>query len=333
VVGTYDFLVSQNEVLEQRLEAAREALRNEKNRLKLVSIEGARTKLQDEYALLSKQLIEANTNLVAAKAKIQSLQREMDELPDQLPAANVSGLPNEATDKMRETLYQLEIRERDLLAKYTEDHPLVVQVRKLVAEAEQVYQEQGQQREQVTTAIHPSKQKLELLYLTEKSIADSLISRIEELKRQIQDSQSEMVALTEGEIRIANLQREVDMAEGNLRNYNDRLEQARLDQELMTEKISNLNVVQPASYVEKPVGLPRLILLAACFMLAFMGSAGVLMIPELRRWFAPPEELLSDESADTYHNEFFTLDSREGRNSAPLPYEEESLEPVVEKLP
>lgn len=333
VTGTYDFLLSQNSVLERRLQAAREALRSEKNRLKLVSIEGARQKLQDEYALLSKQLIETNTELVAVTAKLDSLAHEMAELPDRLPSENVTGLPNEATDKMRESLYQLEIRERDLLAKFTEDHPQVKQIKNLVAEAKSVYQEQGQQRETTKTAIHPSKQKLELLYLTDKSVAVALSSKTEQLQRQIASVEHDMVALTEGEIQIANLQREVEMAEGNLRNYNERLEQARLDQELVSEKISNLNIVQPASYMEKPIGLPRLAMLAVCFCLAFLGSAGVYMIPELRQWFSPPVELVESPQFSSFRDELVARESREARNNSSHPYENQALEPVAEEAP
>jgi hypothetical protein len=142
-----------------------------------------------------------------------------------------------------------------------------------------------------------------------------------------------MVALTEGEIRIADLQREVEMAEGSVRNYTDRLEQARLDQELRSKNISNLNVVQPASYMEKPVGLPRLVLLFACFMLGFMGSAGILMIPELRRWFSPPEEFSNDDLASSTADEPFYLEPRESRSNAPHPYEQQELEPVAEDRP
>ncbi|MBX3422409.1 MAG: hypothetical protein KF752_12725 [Pirellulaceae bacterium] len=330
VVGTHEFLMGQREVLDQRLKAAQQALRSEKNKLQLVSIEGARAKLQDEYALISKQLIEANTNLVATQAKIASLQGEMSVLPDRLPAANVSGLPNEATDRMREQLYQLEIRERELLAKYTEDHPAVVQVRKLVAEAESVYQAQGQQREQITTSIHPSKQNLELLYLTEKSMAQSLVSRIDELKRQIQTTQSDMALLNEGEIRISALQREVEMAEGSLRNYTDRLEQARLDQELRSQNISNLNVVQPANYMEKPVGLPRLVLLLAFYALAMMGGIGILIIPDLQHWFAMAEASADIDETEPILDEPYFQRARESRSSVLAPFETEELEPLSE---
>ncbi|HMP79195.1 MAG TPA: hypothetical protein PKD54_07065 [Pirellulaceae bacterium] len=333
VVGSYDFLLGQREVLEQRLETAQFALRAEKNMLRLVSIEGAKTKLQDEYALLSNQLIQATTELVASQAKIDHLQQELNELPDRLPAANVSGFPNEATDRMRESLYQLQIRERDLLAQYTDSHPAVVQVRKLVAEAEAIYEEQGQQREQVTTAIHPSKQNLELLYLTEKAQAHSWASRIEELKRQIELIQTEMASLTEGEIRIADLQREVDMAEGSLRNYSDRLEQARLDQELRSKNISNLNIVQPASYMEKPVGLPRIVLLLICLALAFFGSVGVLMVPELRRWFAPTPAASDTGSAPPPSDDSFDFEARVSQGLASQRYEQRELESGAENNP
>ncbi len=332
MVGTYDFLMSQKDTLERRLNISYEALRKEKNRLQLVSIEGARQKLQAEYAMLSQQLLDASTELVAVQASISSLQEEMGKLPDQLPSESVSGLPNVATDGMRETLFQLQVREQELLSKYTDKHPSVVQVRKLVAEAESIYKEQGQQREQQTTAIHPSKQKLEVLYLTQKSTAASLTHRIEVLNRHVENAQQRMVALTEGEIRIDNLQREVEMTEASFRNYNDRLEQARMDQELRSEKISNLNIVQPPSYAEKPVGLPRLLLLIGGVSLAFMGSAGVLMIPELKQWFGPQDEPNPIQSDDMLAEQSARAEWRESRSSSRSAYERDEVEPVAESF-
>ncbi len=54
-------------------------------------------------------------------------------------------------------------------------------------------------------------------------------------------------------MRIAALQREVDLLETDYRKYSANMEQARIDQQLEVQHMSNIGVVQPASYEPRPV--------------------------------------------------------------------------------
>jgi len=279
-VGTYDFLDSQRELLEKKVLDAREEMRSAKNRMGVVSIEGSRRQLQDEIASLSQQIINANAELKASESKISSLQQSIALLPDRLDTEDTLGLPNEATDRMREALYQLQIREKELAAKYTESHPMLGQIKKQLLEAESVYDQQGKEREQKTSAVHPAKQQLELLFLTEKANVASLVGRLESLEARARTASDELQALNANEILIADLQRKIDLSEQSLHSYSDRLEQSRLDRDLQSQGISNVNILQPATYLEKPVSPPRLLIIAAGFFCAMIGGLGVCLLAD-----------------------------------------------------
>jgi len=279
-VGSYDFLDSQRDLLEKQVLETQEEMRAAKNRMGLVSIEGARRQLQDEIASVSQQIINANAELKAAESKMVSLQSSIVVLPDRLDTEDKSGLPNEATDGMRETLYQLQIREKELAAKYTGSHPLLAQIQKQLAEAETVYDQQGKERQQKVSAVHPSKQQLELLYLTEKAAVASLLGRIESLEARTRSAREELLALNQNEIFITQLQRKIDLSEQSLRSYSDRLEQSRLDRDLQSQGISNVNILQPATYLEKPVSPPRLLIIAAGIFCATIGGLGVSLLAD-----------------------------------------------------
>ena len=69
-------------------------------------------------------------------------------------------------------------------------------------------------------------------------------------------------------------------AEANYRKYLENLEQARINQALQNEKISSINVIQPASFVEKPVSPNKLIVIALGLLLALAGP--VCLAPDRR---------------------------------------------------
>lgn len=279
-VGSYDFLDSQRDLLEKQVLEAQEEMRSAKNRMGLVSIEGSRRQLQDEIASVSQQIINANAELKAAESKMASLQTSFVVLPDRLDTEDTTGLPNEATDGMRETLYQLQIREKELAAKYTGSHPLLSQIQKQLAEAETVYDLQGKERQQKISAVHPAKQQLELLYLTEKAAVASQLGRIESLEARTRAAREELLALNQNEIFITQLQRKIDLSEQSLRSYSDRLEQSRLDRDLQSQGISNVNILQPATYLEKPVSPPRLLIIVAGIFFATIGGLGVSLLAD-----------------------------------------------------
>ena len=63
----------------------------------------------------------------------------------------------------------------------------------------------------------------------------------------------ELAALNDNELRVAALQREVDLLDADYRKYSNNLEQSRIDQQLETQRMSNIGIVQPASYEPRPI--------------------------------------------------------------------------------
>ena len=81
----------------------------------------------------------------------------------------------------------------------------------------------------------------------------SLRAQSGQLKTQLAAVRGELGKLNADELRLAETQREVDLLDADYRKYSANLEQARIDQQLETERMSNVSVVQPASYEPRPV--------------------------------------------------------------------------------
>jgi uncharacterized protein involved in exopolysaccharide biosynthesis len=76
------------------------------------------------------------------------------------------------------------------------------------------------------------------------------------------------------------LERDVVLAETNYKIYAEKLEEARIKQSLDDEQITNLNISQPATLVEKPVSPKKAIVLLAGLILASIGALAVAMLSE-----------------------------------------------------
>ena len=282
--GSYEFLREQSQLFKDKLVTAQNSMRDSKNEMGLISIEGHRQTLQDELALLETQRINTKSELAASEAKLVSLQRAIGGLPERQQTEGVM-VADDATSGMRDTLYQLQVRERELASKFKEGHPSLKMIQEQTRQAQDIYNSQASEREQTTTGIHPARQMLELTLLTETANFDSLKARFASLEEQYNTTTSRMQKLNADEVLLAELQRTVEHANSSFITYTEKLEQARLDQQLESQRISNVNIIQPASFIEKPAGPNRLLILALGIMFASCGSLGVMMFMD---WAARP---------------------------------------------
>ena len=72
------------------------------------------------------------------------------------------------------------------------------------------------------------------------------------MRSQLAVARDELKIFNENELRVTELEREVEMLEGEYSKYSASLEQARIDQALEFQHMSNINVVQEATFEAGP---------------------------------------------------------------------------------
>ncbi|MCX5656581.1 MAG: hypothetical protein NTY65_18240, partial [Planctomycetota bacterium] len=201
------------------------------------------------------------------------------------------------TDRMRDQFYALQVREKEAQARYTEDHPRMHQIREQVAASRAVLEQEQRNRKQVTKEPSRLHHQAELSLLTEEPLLASLQAQAGRLRTQLADVRGELGTLNENQMRLATLQREVDLLDADYRKYSVNLEQARIDQQLETQRMSNITVAQPASYEPRPVRPRKMwnLLLGLCAGLC--GAVGLpLLLEQLDHSLRTPEDV--EESLD-----------------------------------
>jgi uncharacterized protein involved in exopolysaccharide biosynthesis len=293
--GSYEFFQEQTRLLEKHWKETSNQLREAKNRWNIVTIDGKRKLLEGQISDIEGNLLAASGDLATAEAKIESLAGVIGSLPEQIPTLTVDS-PNSAADGMRQELYKVESREQELATKFSDKHPQVLAIRSTIAELKQILAQQDQVRSSETKGVNPSRQSLELALLNERSSADSLRGRAARLKEQRTQLAVELKELNARDMQLAQIQREVDLAESRYRTYAEKLEQARINDQLDKERISNISLVQPASFVAKPSGPRKIYVLGLGFVVGLLGGVGIALLaalldPALKR-IADIEEIL-----------------------------------------
>ncbi len=281
--GTFAFFAEQEKESLSAWEKAADELRETKNRLGIVTIEGRRKHLDDTIAdIHSKRLANASQRKANA-ATIESIEAQIANLPATLITQETTAA-SAAADGMRQTLYNLEAQEQDLAAKMQDSHPRLTAIRKQLTELRDILDDQPEKNVNATEAINPSRQSLELTLLTERSQADALAAAERALIAQQEQLRGEMMELNAQSLTIDELTQRVALSETNHKEYAQRLEQARINRTLDDERISSLSLVQPASYVASASGPGRSVVLALGLFVAL--GAGVFAVA-VANWLNP----------------------------------------------
>jgi len=271
--GSHEFFAEQVGLLETQLNAAQAELRDAKNKVGFSSLEERRKSLETQASSIETQAQQVVAALSASRAKLATLESELHQLPQTLASQLVGGTPNDGLAGMREQLFRLRAHEKELLAKYTPEHPHAIAVRREVQEVEAALKSEMPRPEQTTTAV----------LAQEKANRDALIAQERSLAVQLKDVRSRIVEFNEQETSIAALTRQVNQLESRYLAYQGDSEQARMDLALQKDRITNVSVVQPASYEPAPVSPKKSILLALAVLL---GTSGGLAVAFLSEWLA-----------------------------------------------
>jgi uncharacterized protein involved in exopolysaccharide biosynthesis len=268
--GSYEFFDEQAKLLKERLDAAEAELRDAKKMFGIVSLPERRTALQQQISRVEQQIQENESALAASEAKIIALGDRLERLPDNLVRQLVSGQPNDGAAAMRDKLFQLQTRERELLSKFQEIHPEVIAVREQVREAEAILEQDLAQHAEAAAAV----------LAAEESLAASLEARAESLADQHRRLKAELVAFNEQELQVVQMERKVGVLDASYTAYVKNLEQTRIDQALKNEGISNIAVAQPATLMLKPASPKKGLTLAIALVLASAGAFAVIFLAE-----------------------------------------------------
>lgn len=272
------FLQQKADEYAQKLTASENRLKTFRNETKIVSFEEQRRLLVDQRSYLDQKLNDCEAQIKQLTEKIAEYDKQMKDVPEQVSDAR-SGLALRITPT-EQKLLDLKIQEQVLLSRYKEDNRLLQGVREQIKLAEEYLERQSKLKPAEMT--NPVWENIQSSSLSSK--AELRASKIKEttLQRQITDLEARMQAFEGLEQKNNELIRDVTSNEEKLRSYRQKLETARIQDELEHQKMTSVSIIERASIPVIPINPLRLpILIPAVLAIAILGSFGSCFILQL----------------------------------------------------
>lgn len=268
--GSYEFLVEQSDRLREEFETAQAELRDAKNRGDLASIQGRRTALESQINAVQTKINEVASSLSASEAKMVTLKSSIDSLPEPLLKQMVAGAPNDGIATMRDKLFQLQVQHEEVRSKYKADHPKFIAVQAQVDEMAALLKKENPERPQILQAI----------LAADNASKAALVAQKQSLQSQLLELRNELTALNENEMQVTQCEMKLKHAESKYMAYSTKTEDARIDSALLKDKISNVQVIQPASMSVLPVSPQKSSILLLSLMLGVAGGVALALLSD-----------------------------------------------------
>jgi uncharacterized protein involved in exopolysaccharide biosynthesis len=215
--------------------------------------------LDEQRSLLLKQRMELDTSLKNSSNNVNELEKKLSSLQAQMKVIsnNKGRYTNTERDKIivdaRAKLLDLRLKEQDLLQKYNESNRLIINVRK---EIKLVADFLSQQEADITSKVMTGNavyQEAEKETLITKADLESQLAKYRDLRLQLGQVDREIQSLDLKEKEIKGLNREVSNNDKSYRMYVDKVEEARISDDMNRQKMSNVSVIQAATPPAKPI--------------------------------------------------------------------------------
>ncbi len=272
--GSLQFFEEQSARLQSQLQSTAEELRQLRNATKIGDVAEQRRILMTRIGSLHEQQLTAEAELIAAQANVDFLTAQLETLPEQTETARVHGFGGPGA-ALRERLHALQAQERELTARHGEDHPSVAAIREEQTRVQKSLADLGPNSVQITTGLNRAYEEARVALFQQQGLVATLKAKVEKLAAHRAASEEALAALNDNEIRLAQLQRELELKDASYRKYADSLEQARIDEALKLERISNITIAEPPTLETQPVGKPLSFLLAVGVVLGIVGGGAL----------------------------------------------------------
>lgn len=290
----HEFVGEQLTTKTVKLAALENELRDLKNSTGLSSVDEQRRTLIAQVARVEDEFKTTQALVAATDAETRALKARLNELKETRVVSSAAGFPNIAADGIRQQLFTLQVREKELASRVTDRHAELHAVQDQLAALKSIAATLDSSRTQVTTGPDRISEELRLQLFRQESMLASLHAKAAALEVQMSGGARQLKSLNDNEVRLARLQREIQIQSASYQKYNSALEQARIDESLERERISNITVAQPPTFNSQPIRPQPATILALAFAIGLFGGVAIAFLAEqLNHSFKTADEIES----------------------------------------
>ncbi|MGH9867882.1 MAG: GumC family protein [Candidatus Polarisedimenticolia bacterium] len=272
-----DFFVDQTRQLEKDLAGTEGELRDLKNSASIGSLPEQRTILLDRIGRLEQDIQQADASVTVSEIKIQTMTALLKDIPEEVVSERTAQSPGDA---MRTRLYDLQMREQDLLSKYKEESEPIREIRRQIAEAKTLLQSDQPTLTQVTTQINQQSSRVKQDLIVERTALAAGHARSTVLRQDLEKARMDLRTLNVNEVRLAQLERQLGQQRASYEKYASSMQEAQIGEALERERISSISIVQPPTFDGSPVSPRTRLNMMLGLMLGAFGGIGLAFVKE-----------------------------------------------------
>jgi uncharacterized protein involved in exopolysaccharide biosynthesis len=294
------FLETQAGTFGQKLKESENRLEAFKQRKQVFSIDEQGSLLLKQRADLDTSLKSSENRVDELKTKLSSLKAQLKVIPEtkNLDTQEVQPEAGESitVGQAKAQLLSLQLKERELLEKYKENNRLVVNVRRDIEMVKEFLRQQekqgvgatgGKGKTQIENVVYQEVQKDMLK--TEADLSAEL-GKVPLLRRQLRETEREIQDLDFKAKELQTLKREAASDEKNYQTYLDKLEEARISEDMNRQKMANITVIQEATVPLRPEKSDkRKIVLMGLLLGACLGIGSAFFFEYAKQGLSTPE--------------------------------------------
>lgn len=290
------FFETQLENYKQQFTEAERQFQGFKKKHGLTSPEQEKDLLLHQRSELEISLKRAQNNIQGLNGKLISLERQLEDIPENLPRSSVT--EREAViERAKADLFDLRRQEQAVSAKYTEISRPVLNIRKEIALVEKFIKEQEADAptERYPTGKNPIYEQIEIGMLRTESELNAARARNKVIAGQIALADKELKQL-DGIVReLGVFERKMLTAQERFQLYLKKTDESRLSEEMDRLKMTNISVIQPAVVPKIPTGAPsNLKVLLGAIIGGLAGIGMAFFLEYIGQQYSTPEQVTRD---------------------------------------
>jgi uncharacterized protein involved in exopolysaccharide biosynthesis len=270
---SYTFFEEQSRLLNGKLTMAEELLKSFKEKHNLSSLQEQRTFLLQEDSALRTSLNQTESAIVEMQNRLKQLHLLIASVPKTIPQGEEVNHNPYLVSNLQAKLIELELKEKELSAKYTDQSRLVRNVRDEISLVRQKLDQQETKRYgKSSSGLNTTYQRLEEDLLRNDAELKALLAKQETIAMQLVVCQSQLENLNRFEVQLDQLNRDVDVNRQNYRLYLTKFEESRISNAMDTERIANVSLIEAALPPFKPKSPRVMVNLALGVLLGGFGA-------------------------------------------------------------
>ena len=275
------FFEQHSEELLEKLTVVEGRLEQFRSERQIASIDAQKEALISQISTLETAFNDVSGQIDSSEARIAAIQSSINARPAVTELSRVTGINNPAADSIKARLVDLRFQETDLAARYPDNERALVDVRKQIRVAESELAKEQDTLSEVTTGLDRNLEAMQLDLATERSQLYAGMARLRSLRDELAIRKAQLNDLGRDEIELTRLERAVDIADQEYREYVAHNQRANISAALDSDRVSNVSVVQPASYSSKRVAPRRFLNLVLSVFIGMFGGIAIALISEM----------------------------------------------------